>query len=109
PWAGDYIYSRDVAAGLVRIADAPALSRAVYNLGSGQAVTAIGWCTALAPLIPGFRWRSAAAGEAYNVESHTGFDRGAFDISKIAAESGFAPKFDFNSAPKDYLNWLNAA
>jgi UDP-glucuronate 4-epimerase len=109
PWAGDYIYSRDVAAGLVKIADASSLSRVVYNLGSGQAETAIGWCTALEPLIPGFRWRSAAAGEAYNVESHTGFDRGAFDTSKIAAETGFVPRFDFNSAPRDYLNWLNAA
>jgi nucleoside-diphosphate-sugar epimerase len=109
PWAGDYIYARDVAAGLVQIADAPALSRTVYNLGSGKAVTAAQWCTALAPLIPGFRWRSAAAGEAYNVESHTGFDRGAFDISKIAAETGFAPQFDFASAPADYLAWSNAA
>jgi nucleoside-diphosphate-sugar epimerase len=109
PWAGDYIYSRDVAAGLVRIADAPALSRTVYNLGSGQAVTVAEWCAALAPLIPGFRWRPATAGEAYNVESHTGFDRGAFDISKIAAETGFVPQFSFMSSPKDYLAWLNAA
>jgi nucleoside-diphosphate-sugar epimerase len=109
PWAGDYIYSRDVAAGLVRIADAPALSRTVYNLGSGQAVTVAEWCTALAPLIPGFRWRFAKAAEAYNVESHTGFDRGAFDISKMAAETGFVPQFSFTSSPEDYLAWLNAA
>src|ERR1700733_7649637 len=63
PWRGDYIYGRDVAAGLVRIADAVALSRDVYNLGSGQAVTVEQWCTVLAPLVPGFRWRRAAAGE----------------------------------------------
>src|ERR1700733_4431589 len=36
PWRGDYVYSRDVAAGLVRIADTPALSRTVYNLASGR-------------------------------------------------------------------------
>ena len=42
PWRGDYIYARDVAAGLVRIADAPALSRTIYNLGRGQAVTVRG-------------------------------------------------------------------
>jgi nucleoside-diphosphate-sugar epimerase len=109
PWAGDYIYSRDVAAGLVRIADAAALSRTVYNLGSGRAITAAQWCTALTPLMPGFRWRIAGPGEAYNVESHTGFDRGAFDISKISAETGFTPQFNFDLTAKDYLTWLNAA
>jgi nucleoside-diphosphate-sugar epimerase len=109
PWAGDYIYSRDVAAGLVRIADAPALSRTIYNLGSGKAVTAADWCTALAPLMPAFRWRPAGAGEAHNVESHSGFNRGAFDVRKIAAETGFAPQFDLTSAASDYLAWLNAA
>jgi len=109
PWRGDYIYARDVAAGLVRIADASALSRTVYNLGSGWAVTVEDWCAALAPLVPGFRWRLAGAGEAYGVESHSGFDRGAFDVEKIAAETGFRPGFDFGSAAADYLAWLEAA
>src|SRR5580658_1051884 len=108
PWRGDYIYSRDVAAGLVRIAVSPGLSRTVYNLGSGVAVSAEDWCSALMPLVPGFRWRRAASGEAYNVESHTGFDRGAFDVKKIAAETGFAPRFDLSAAAADYLAWLNA-
>ena len=108
PWRGDYIYSRDVAAGLVTIADAPALSRTIYNLGSGLAASAQDWCAALAPLVPNFRWRRAGAGEAHNVESHTGFDRGAFDIRKIAAATGFAPRFNFATAAIDYLAWLNA-
>jgi nucleoside-diphosphate-sugar epimerase len=106
PWRGDYVYSRDVAAGLVRIADTPALSRTVYNLGSGRAATVEDWCAALAALMPGFRWRRAGPGEAYNVESHSGFDRGAFDVGKILAETGFAPRFDFATAATDYLAWL---
>jgi nucleoside-diphosphate-sugar epimerase len=105
PWRGDYIYSRDVAAGLVRIADAAGLSRAVYNLGSGRAATVEDWCMALARLVPEFRWRVSSAG--YEVESHTGFDRGAFDIAKIAAETGFSPRFDFGTAAADYLAWVN--
>jgi UDP-glucuronate 4-epimerase len=60
------------------------------------------------PLVPGFHWRRAVAAETYNVESHSGFDRGAFDIKKIAAETGFAPRFDLPSAAGDYLAWLNA-
>ena len=91
-----------------RIADTLALSRAIYNLGSGQAISAEDWCAALAPLLPGFHWRRAAAGEAHNVESHTGFDRGAFDIKKLEAETGFSPRFELLAAVKDYLAWLNA-
>jgi UDP-glucuronate 4-epimerase len=109
PWRGDYIYSRDVASGLVRIADTSSLSRSVYNLGSGRAVNAEDWCQELATLVPGFHWRRAGAGEAHAVESHTGFDRGAFDIAKITAETGFNPRFDLVTAAADYLAWLNAA
>jgi len=109
PWRGDYIYARDVAAGLVTIADAPSLSRSIYNLGSGRAVNAEDWCQALASLVAGFRWRRAGAGEAYEVESHTGFDRGAFDIARITAETGFHPRFDLATAATDYLAWLDAA
>jgi nucleoside-diphosphate-sugar epimerase len=108
PWRGDYIYSRDVAAGLVRIADTPVLPRTIYNLGTGRAANVVDWCAALSPFMPGFRWRIAGAGKAYEVESHTGFDRGAFDIGKIAAATGFAPRFDFATAAADYLAWLNA-
>jgi UDP-glucuronate 4-epimerase len=109
PWRGDYIYSRDAAAGLVRIVDTPVLSRAIYNLGSGTAVTVEDWCAALAPLVPGFRWRRAATGEAYEVESHSGFDRGAFGVAKLAAATGFSPRFGIDEAAADYLAWLNAA
>src|SRR5450432_293159 len=44
PWCGDYIYSRDVADGIVRLADADTLSRTVYNLGSGRTGSAQLWC-----------------------------------------------------------------
>lgn len=54
-------------------------------------------------------WRLAAAGEAYGVESHTGFDRGAFDIGNISSETGFVPRFDFPAAAADYLTWLTKA
>ena len=83
-WRGDFIFSRDVADGLVRLADAPALSRTIYNLGSGRLGSAETWCEALAQVVPGFRWRRAAAGEAGNVDSHTGFHRGPMAIGKIA-------------------------
>jgi nucleoside-diphosphate-sugar epimerase len=104
-WRGDFIYSRDVADGLVRLADAPHLSRTVYNLGSGRLGSAESWCEAMAPLAPGFRWRSAAAGEAGNVDSHTGFHRGPMDIAKIARDTGYAPQWTFATAAPAWLQW----
>jgi nucleoside-diphosphate-sugar epimerase len=108
-WRGDYIYSRDVADGLVRLADSTALSRTVYNLGSGQAVTATRWCEELARRLPGFRWRHAAAGETGNVDSHTGFNRGPMDIGKISRDTGYAPRFDLAASAADWLAWDTAA
>lgn len=105
PWGGDYIYARDVAAGLVALLDAPTLTRPIYNLGSGRGATVVDWCQALQAVSPGFRWRLAAPGEAYTVESHTGFDRGGFDVAKLAAETGFRARFGFTEAAADWVSW----
>jgi len=105
PWRGDYIYSRDVAAGLAGLIGAPALPRTVYNLGSGRAETVETWCAALAGAVPGFSWRRAEPGEPYTIESHTGFNRGAMDIGKIASSTGYRPRFDMESAAQDWLAW----
>ena len=105
-WRGDYIYSRDVADGLVRLADAATLTRTVYNLGSGQPGSAAAWCEEVARQMPTFRWRHAGAGEIGNVDSHTGFHRGPMDIRKIARDTGYAPRFTFASAADNWLAWL---
>ncbi len=108
-WRGDFIYARDVAAGLVQLADSPALPRTIYNLGSGRADSAETWCTALAQAMPGFDWRLAAGDEPHNVDSHVGFDRGRMDITKAARDAGFAPRFDFPAAVADWLRWIDTA
>ena len=105
PWRGDYICARDVADGLVRLADAESLSHTIYNVGSGRSESAETWCEALAPLVPGFHWHRAATGETPNVESHTGFDRGAMDIAPVTRDTGYAPRFDFPRAAADWLAW----
>lgn len=109
PGAGDFVYVRDVAAGLAGPAAAPGLRHAIYNLGSGQAASAEDWCRALAALAPGFRWRRAAEGEAANTISHVAYDRGALDIRRLAADTGFAPHFTMPQAAADALAWDKAA
>jgi UDP-glucuronate 4-epimerase len=109
PWRGDYTLSRDIASGLVTLAEMPGTPRTVYNLATGRGTTAEDWCRALAPRLPGFRWRRAADGEAWNVESHTGFDRGAMDIGKITADTSYRPAFDLESAADHLLAWRQRA
>jgi nucleoside-diphosphate-sugar epimerase len=104
-WRGDFVYSRDVADGLVRLADASALSRVVYNLGSGQLGSAATWCEALAHVVPGFRWRRAEANEAGNVDSHTGFHRGPLAIGKIGRDTGYVSRHDFAKAAAAWWAW----
>jgi nucleoside-diphosphate-sugar epimerase len=108
-WCGDFVYSRDVADGLVRLVDAPALSRVVYNLGSGVSGSAESWCKAVARCVPEFRWRRTKAGEAGNIDSHTGFHRGPMAIEKIARDAGYAPQYDFATAAEDWWQWLRTA
>jgi nucleoside-diphosphate-sugar epimerase len=108
PWRGDYTLSRDIAAGLVAIATAGALPRTVYNLATGRATSAEDWCRILAARVPRFRWRRAAEGEAWNVESHAGFDRGAMAIDKITADTPYRPKFDLARAADHLLAWRRA-
>lgn len=105
PGRGDFCYSRDIAAGLVALADAPALGQTVYNLGSGRALSVEDWCNAVADVVPGFRWRRAEPGEAANTVSHVAFDRGGLDIGAISRDAGYKPGFTMDQAAADYLRW----
>jgi nucleoside-diphosphate-sugar epimerase len=109
PWAGDYTLSRDIAAGLVALAEMPSTPRSIYNLATGRATTVADWCRVLEGCVPGFRWRRAADGEAWNVESHTGYDRGAMDVAKIIADTVYRPRFDLALAAEHILAWRSGA
>jgi len=109
PWRGDYTMSRDIAAGLVTLAEMPSTPRTVYNLATGRATTVEDWCRAVEKRSPGFRWRRAEAGEAWNVESHTGYDRGAMAIARIVSDTVYRPAFDLDTAADHLLAWRSNA
>ena len=105
PWRGDYTLSRDIAAGLVALADMPSTPRTLYNLASGRATTVEDWCRVLQSRLPGFRWRRAAEGETWNVDSHTGYDRGAMALDRIVSDTSYRPAFDLERAADHLLAW----
>jgi nucleoside-diphosphate-sugar epimerase len=102
----DYIYSRDVAAGLVRLAEAPTLPRSLYNLGSGRASTAAEWCALIAQKRPSFQWRPQIGDEFPNVITHALFDRPAMNTAHLTRDIGFTAQFTLELAVSDYLAFI---
>ncbi|MBI4207528.1 MAG: NAD(P)-dependent oxidoreductase [Betaproteobacteria bacterium] len=105
----DWIYSRDVAAGLLALLDARAPRHPVYNLSSGMEWKGAirGWCEALKSEFPDFDYRTAADDEQANIW-YTDKDRALMDVGRIAQDIGFVPRFGPREAYADYLEWLKA-
>src|ERR1043166_7179978 len=88
----DWIYSRDVAAGLADVLEAHTPAHGLYHLSSG-----IDWrgsfgylCSTLQQAYPGFSWRIAAPGEQPNVSFVVEHDRARMDIRRMVHDIGFS-------------------
>jgi nucleoside-diphosphate-sugar epimerase len=108
--AYDWVYVRDLAAGLLALLDHPAPPHRVVNLASG-ADFAPHWeacLAALAARFPAFRWRDAAPGEAPSIRFSEVRPRGSMRIARAAA-FGWRPRFAPAAAYADYAAWLDGA
>lgn len=107
PWR-DWVYSRDVAAGFVRVLKASALRHRLYHLSSGMDWRGgfARWCDLLRAAYPRFSWRHAKEGEQANVSFIVDRDRSAMDIGRITVDAGFRPAFGPDAAYRDYVAWL---
>jgi len=101
----DYIYSRDVASGLICLAEASKIPRGLYNLGTGRTATAAEWCAVLTRLRPDFHWRQAREGENPNVTTHTSFDRPAMNMEHLLRDLNFRAKYSLADAAEEYLRF----
>jgi UDP-glucuronate 4-epimerase len=104
----DWVYSRDVASGLVRILKAVDPRYTYYHLGSGvkwqHAI--LDWCEELRRAYPKFSWRVATSAEKPNINYHADRDRATMDISRLVNDIGFMPKFVEQDAHDDYIGWI---
>jgi nucleoside-diphosphate-sugar epimerase len=100
----DWIYSRDVARGLLALIEAERPRRKVYNIGAGTRWPAAEWCARLAEVYSGFRWRIAAPGEAATVTTTP--PRAALSTRRMAEEFGFEARFPGAAGFDDYRAWL---
>ncbi len=105
--AYDWVYVRDLVAGLLALLDAQDPPHRVVNLASGidWAPHAAACMDALAAAFPGFRWRHAEPGEAPTIRWNEVKPRGAMAIGR-AADFGWRPRFAPRDAQADYAAWL---
>ncbi len=102
----DWVYSRDVAAGLIGLLQADAPQHTVYNLSAGGDWGGVlEWCAALKSAFPRFEYRIASDGEKPTI-GYTDRDRYPMDIGRIGQDIGFRPGFSLQSAYGDFIDWL---
>ena len=107
--AGDYIHAEDVAAGIASLLRAPALRHATYNIAAGTVSTVgelIGWAAEKAPGLAAELVAPADA-EILQDPALTGGMWGAYDISRIMAETGWRPR-SVRAALHAYMDWIAA-
>ncbi len=106
---GDYTHAEDVASGIAALLEAPRMRYAVYNVAQGETATIrnmLGWAT---EKVPSFRGEIASPAVADIVQDET-FSAGmwgAYDISRITAETGWRPR-PMREAFHAYMDWIAA-
>jgi nucleoside-diphosphate-sugar epimerase len=99
----DWIYSRDLALGLLKLLEAAAPRHKVYNVAAGARWPATLWCEAMAGRVPGFSWRLAHPGEAANVRVTP--LRAPMSTRRLGEEFGFGAR-PREQAFADYWRWV---
>jgi len=105
---GDYIHAEDVADAILGLLAAPRLAHSVYNIGSGTTSSVRDFVAWAAEKIPGFEAEVVPAAGADLVQDPALKDGmwGAYDISRIQAETGWRPRA-VRHAFQAYMDWLS--
>jgi UDP-glucose 4-epimerase len=106
---GDYINAEDVAGAIAALLKAPLLRFSAYNIAAGHTATVadiVGWA---AERVPGFHAEVVPPDQAEILQDAglTGGMWGAYDISRIAADTGWQPRLT-RDAFLAYMDWLDA-
>ncbi|MCW3476523.1 NAD-dependent epimerase/dehydratase family protein [Limobrevibacterium gyesilva] len=104
-----WVYSRDIASGLLHLLDMANPPQRVFNICSGSKWGPVitQWADRLVRAFPGFTWRQSADPAEVNIRFTELRPRGTMDIARIAA-TGWSPRFQPEAAYADYAAWLTA-
>ncbi|MCW6511666.1 NAD-dependent epimerase/dehydratase family protein [Lichenifustis flavocetrariae] len=106
---GDYLHAEDVAHGIIALLDAATLRHAVYNVALGETATIadmIGWAAERVAGVHGLVVPPDDADILQDSPSRGGM-WGAYDISRIVAETGWRPR-PMRDAFHAYMDWIAA-
>jgi nucleoside-diphosphate-sugar epimerase len=104
----DWIYSRDVAAAVLRAVIADEATPGPVNIGLGHEWTVADWCDRLARRFAGFSYRLSAGGEVATIDFHGAADRAALAIDRLHGSLAFQPNYGLEAAFDDYTGWIGA-
>jgi nucleoside-diphosphate-sugar epimerase len=107
PGRRDWMYSRDVGAGLVALLDAPALPDPVYHVSTGQGFAVAEWCALLQQRYPAFGWRIADPRERATIDYFGFGERRPLSVTRFLRDTQFRPNFDAERALVDWMDWLD--
>ncbi len=108
-WAmrSDWVYSRDVAHGVLTALTTDGLARQIFHISGGAKSDLVGWARLLADRYPNWTAELAGDGEAPNIFYRGLQERASLDTRKFAEATGFTPAFDQPRAADDFLTWLD--
>jgi len=100
----DYIYAPDVARAVLALLDTPTLAHRLYHISTGSPFSLRDWAAALGDHLP-IDCALAAPHETPTIDLYGDVDRAPLDITRLAADTGFAPAFDMAQSAADYSQW----
>lgn len=104
----DACYIDDVAEAFCRLTLADQLTHTIYNVSAGTAHSLRTIAGAIAELVPGAGWSPADIPEGADIVVRPASERGAMDLGRIRADTGFIPRFTLQDGLAHYLAWLRA-
>lgn len=104
PAIKNWHYSRQAAASLITLLDAPKTAHRTYNLGPEQSWTLAAWCQLLKTRYPDFDYTiETGPGEPINL--YEPLDNADLSGDRFRAEFGKAHEFDLEQSFADYVAW----
>jgi nucleoside-diphosphate-sugar epimerase len=105
--ADDWIYSVDVAHGVLAALDVKNRLQPLYHLSAGGRWDVDQWCQKLATAFPAFAYQRVDDPFLCTVGRHASARRSPMGIERITKDIGFKPQYLADRAFEDFVQWGN--